>query len=295
MRTDNPAVTRARQLVLQNIITVGNYEYIFSWHFQQNGNVDFETRATGILSTVHIDKDKKSPWGNVVSPGVLAQNHQHMFCLRIDPMLDGQQNTLIQEESHPFTDDEENPHDNAWKVHKTPLERSTFADAAPENNRVFKIVNESKLNPISRNPVGFKLAPHPSQRLLAGKNAAIRRRARFADHHVWVTRYHDGDLWAGGKWTNQSLEETGGVADYTNRNEDIRNQDIVVWNTFGMTHNPRVEDFPVMPVEVITVSLKPADFFGFNPALDVPQSSQESNRSELVGGDCCAESSKAKL
>lgn len=55
--------------------------------------------------------------------------------------------------------------------------------------------------------------------------------------------------------------------DYAARNEDVRNQDIVVWNTFGMTHNPRVEEFPVMPVESITVSLKPADFFTKNPAL----------------------------
>lgn len=30
-RTGNPAVTRARNLVVQSIITVGNYEYIFAW------------------------------------------------------------------------------------------------------------------------------------------------------------------------------------------------------------------------------------------------------------------------
>ena len=70
--------------------------------------------------------------------------------------------------------------------------------------------------------------------------------------------------------------------DYAARNEDVRNQDLVVWHTFGMTHNPRVEDFPVMPVEITTVSLKPADFFEANPALDVPQSRQEGSRSVLV-------------
>lgn len=71
----------------------------------------------------------------------------------------------------------------------------------------------------------------------------------------------------GGKWTNQSLAETDGVFDYASRNDDVRNEDIVLWNTFGMTHNPRVEEFPVMPVEITTVSLKPADFFTKNPAL----------------------------
>lgn len=287
-RTSVAAITRRRTLVVQNIITVGNYEYIFAWLFHQSGTIEFETRATGIVSTALIDKGKRSSWGNVVSPGVLAQNHQHLFCLRIDPMLDGSANTLIQEDSIPVPkSDEENPHGNAWRVVKTPFEKSTFADAAPEKNRVFKIVNENKLNRISGNPVGFKLTPQPSQLLLAGKNSVVRRRARFAEHHIWVTRYRDGDLWAGGKWTNQSLEEMDGVSDYAARNEDVRNQDIVVWHTFGMTHNPRVEDFPVMPVEVITVSLKPADFFEFNPALDVPQSTQEFNRSALVKEGAC--------
>lgn len=45
----------------------------------QNGNVELETRATGILSTQLIDDGKTSEWGTVVSRGVLAANHQHLF------------------------------------------------------------------------------------------------------------------------------------------------------------------------------------------------------------------------
>ena len=49
-----------------------------------------------------------------------------------------------------------------------------------------------------------------------------------------------------------------------------------------MTHNPTVEQFPVMPVDITTISLKPADFFTRNPAMDVPQSTQKDNKSVLV-------------
>lgn len=293
-RTQGVGITRARNLVLQTILTVGNYEYIFAWLFWQNGNIEIETRATGILSTSLIDPNKTSDWGNVVSPGVLAANHQHLFSLRINPMLDGPLNSVIQEESIPVPPSEgENPHGNAWRVTKIPFKRSGYADASPFTNRCFKLVNESMRNPISGNPVGFKLVPQPCQLLLASKGSVVRKRARFAEHHLWVTRYRDGDLWAGGQWTNQSLEEKDGVADYAGRDEDVRNQDIVVWHTFGMTHNPRVEDFPVMPVEISTISLKPADFFTKNPALDVPQSTQAANKSHLVEAEpektisCC--------
>ncbi|KAH8683742.1 copper amine oxidase [Ilyonectria robusta] len=281
-RTDVAAVTRARILVLQSIITVGNYEYAFSWHFWQNGNIEFETRATGILATSLIDEGKTSHWGNVVSPGVLAANHQHLFCLRVDPMIDGLENTVVQEESILCADAEENPYGNAWKLSKTYVEKSGFMDAAPEKNRVFKIVNEKKLNPISKNPVGFKIVPQPAQLLIAHKDSVVRKRARFAEHHAWVTRYRDGDLWAGGKWTNQSMIEKNGVADYAARNENVRGEDLVFWTIYGLTHNPRVEDYPVMPVEIVTVTLKPADFFDRNPALDVPPSTQAVNKSVLV-------------
>lgn len=282
-RTGNAAVVRARNLVLQSVLTVGNYEYVFAWLFWQNGNIELETRATGILSTHLIDPDKQSPWGNVVSPGVLAPNHQHLFCLRVDPMLDGQKNTVLYEDSIavPQTE-EENPHGNAWRVHKTHFEKSGAADASPFTNRCFKMINESVKNPISGNPVGYKLVPQPCQLILAGPKSVARKRAKFAEHHIWVTRYKDGDLWAGGKYPNQSLVETYGVSDYAARNEDVRNQDLVLWHTFGMTHNPRVEDFPVMPVEISTISFKPADFFESNPALDVPVSTQAVNKSVLV-------------
>jgi len=67
--------------------------------------------------------------------------------------------------------------------------------------------------------------------------------AQFAQHHVWVTKHRDGELWAGGEFTNQSQTEVDGVADVVARNENVENEDVVVWITFGHTHNPRVEDW----------------------------------------------------
>jgi primary-amine oxidase len=45
--------------------------------------------------------------------------------------------------------------------------------------------------------------------------------------------------------------------------------DIVAWYTFGVTHIPRPEDWPVMPVEYCGFHLIPVGFFDANPALDV--------------------------
>ena len=98
-RTGRAVVTRHRELVVQFIITLANYEYIFAYKFDQSGGITVEARATGILNVVNIDAGKVSDYGNVVSGGVLAQNHQHIFCVRIDPAVDGLNNSVVVEES----------------------------------------------------------------------------------------------------------------------------------------------------------------------------------------------------
>lgn len=64
--------------------------------------------------------------------------------------------------------------------------------------------------------------------------------------------------------------------------QSVRDEDIVIWHTFGATHNPRVEDWPVMPCEKMSVSLKPFNFFHKNPAMDVAISDAKTNASVLV-------------
>jgi len=50
----------------------------------------------------------------------------------------------------------------------------------------------------------------------------------------------------------------------------IDGADIVLWHTFGPTHFPRPEEWPVTPVTRCGFTLKPTGFFGRNPTLDVP-------------------------
>jgi primary-amine oxidase len=105
-------------------------------------------------------------------------------------------------------------------------------------NLTVKMTNPSKRNPVSNNPVSYKFIPSPSQLLLAHPDSIMAKRAQFAQHHVWVSKYKDGELWAGGEFTNQSKKETG-VADAVARAENVENTDVVVWHTFGLTVSNR--------------------------------------------------------
>jgi primary-amine oxidase len=287
-RTQRAVVTRSRELVIQFIITLANYEYIFAYKLDQAAGITVETRATGIVSVVNIDPEKMSPWGNVLSAGALAQNHQHLFCVRIDPAIDGHANTVVTEESLPMPISKEiNPWGNGYEVRQTPITKSQYLDASPQTNLTIKMINPSKLNPISGKPVSYKFIPSASQLLLAHPDSIVAKRAQFAQHHIWVTKYKDGELWAGGEFTNQSKLEVNGVADAVARHDSVNNDDVVVWHTFGLTHNPRVEDWPVMPVEIHQFHLRPSDFFTCNPAIDVPGTKNESSVLAPGSQPCC--------
>lgn len=300
-RTNRAVVARLRELVVQFIITLANYEYVFAYKFDQAAGITIETRATGVVSVVNIDKNKTSPWGNVVSPGALAQNHQHLFALRLDPAIDGHRNTIFKEESLPLPmSADKNPHGNGYSVVTKPITRSTYLDASPFTNLSIKLSNPNILNPISHKPISYKFHPIPSQLLLADPNSTQAARARFATHHLWITKYRDAELFAAGEFTNQSQEERGGVADAVARDEVVEDADVVVWSVFGLTHNPRVEDWPVMPMERHELCLRPADFFAANPALDVPSRRNESAvqvdgaRVEMVGEERCCDGGRVQ-
>lgn len=302
-RTGNAVVTRSRVLVLQTIITVSNYEYIFAFHFSQDASLHYEVRATGILSTVPINQSDKVSYGTIVAPGVLAPYHQHLFSLRIDPSIDGPKNSLQVEESHPMPlndPDTHNPFGVGYTTSSTIVANETALDLDFNTNRTFKIINEAQQNPITKTPVGFKLLPCYSQMLLSHPSSFHARRSEFADHALWVTRYQDDELFPAGRHTMQSLGGEGIASAIAKRaaeagaagggeQSSVRNEDIVIWHTFGSTHNPRIEDWPVMPSDKMVVGLKPVNFFTGNPGLDVGVSTQEKNRSVLVKDEVEAE------
>src|SRR5262249_51378916 len=48
-RTGRAVVARLRELVVQSVVTLANYEYVFAYKFDVAGGITIETRATGIV------------------------------------------------------------------------------------------------------------------------------------------------------------------------------------------------------------------------------------------------------
>jgi hypothetical protein len=97
----------------------------------------------------------------------------------------------------------------------------------------------------------------------------------------------DDQLWPAGRHVPQtSGDPTRGLPEWIgDGKQSIDNTDIVLWHTFGVTHIPSPEDFPVMPVEPITLLLRPRNFFSNNPVMDVPPSFASTPSQVAAQGD----------
>jgi primary-amine oxidase len=269
---NSPEVRRSRRLVVSSISTVENYEYGFFWYFYQDGNIQFEIKLTGILSLATAREGANPIHGTVIAPLLYAPNHQHFFNVRLDVGIDGQQNTVQQLDAVADPIDESNTFENAFHVNATDLETElqSLAHLNLETGRTWKIINRNVKNAVGQ-PVAYKFFPGDNAFPLASRSAWWRKRAGFVDHHVWVTPYSAEEKYAAGDYPNQSSGGDG-LIKWTAANRAIANTDVVLWYTFGHTHIPRPEDFPVMPTAYIGFLLKPNGFFDENPANDVPTS-----------------------
>ena len=266
-----PEVRRSRRLVVSMIHTVGNYEYAFYWYFYQDGTIQLEVKLTGIIgvSAMHDGTDvETSPQ---VSPTLSSPIHQHLFCVRLDPAIDGRTNSVV--ETNVVVDtDGDHPYGAGFRAVATPLTTEGEAQRVvdPAASRTWKIVNRESRNAMGQ-PVGYKILPPSSPTLYPPENSPAGRRGGFARHNLWVTQYDPEQHYAGaGPFTNLHPGNGVGLPDYASADRPIEDTDIVVWHTFGVTHVPRPEDWPIMPVEYAGFTMLPVGFFDQNPSLDVP-------------------------
>jgi primary-amine oxidase len=118
-------------------------------------------------------------------------------------------------------------------------------------------------------PTGYALLPGENARPLEAADSWVRKRAGFLNSHLWVTAYAPEEIYAGGDYPNQS-HGGDGLIKWAAANRPIDDKDVVLWYNFGITHNPRPEDWPVMPTYEAGFKLVPWGFFAKNPVLDLP-------------------------
>ena len=274
MPTGRVEVRRSRRLVVSSIATVGNYDYGFYWYFYLDGSMQHEVKLTGIMSTMATGDEGPGKHANMMrdQAGWRRRSISTSSICASTSRSTGRTTRCSKWDAVRSEPGDDNPWRNAFEAKATLLERELAArrEVDPSRSRTWKIVNRSATNGLGQ-PTAYKLLPASTPTLLADPESSVGKRAAFAAHNLWVTPFSADERRAAGDYPNQHVGGAG-LPEWTAQDRDVVDTDIVLWHSFGVTHLPRPEDWPVMPVEYTGFSLIPVGFFDRNPALDVPPS-----------------------
>ncbi|MGV3615032.1 MAG: hypothetical protein ACO1SV_06830 [Fimbriimonas sp.] len=267
--TDRTVSRRAKELVVCFMAAIGNYDYLISYVFREDGAIKVECDLTGMMlpkgvARVSEGRHSESATGHLVAPRVEAVNHQHWFSFRLDLDVDGAaNNSVLQSETRPIPSEP----GNAFGMREAVLESESGAGRQLDlaTARRWRVVNPGRRNALGGQP-GYMLVPGENSVPYARPGSAERRRAGFLDHHLWVTRYRPEERYAAGNYPNLS-NRTEGLPEYVGNDEPLASEDVVLWYTMGVTHIPRPEDWPLMPAHRTGFTLIPVGFFTRNPTL----------------------------
>lgn len=284
--TDGKTISaRDKQLVIGFVATLGNYDYMFQWVFRLDGSFHFEADLHGLIlnQTVALDRCEvcqgqsrpgiyepqgEERFGTVVAENILGVHHQHWINLRMDFDIDGPVNGIKECATKPLPEDPgTNPNGRAFTtVHKIAgTEKDATSDIDVASNRSWVIYNPSVKSPLGHT-AGFEISPGPNT-LSAMPESRRMEKVGFTRHHFWATQYKEDELFAAGRYVNQSDREyRDGLPTYA-REESVYQQDVVAWYNLGYTHVTRPEDYPIMPAGRVSVHFAPKGFFVKSPAL----------------------------
>ena len=246
-------------MVISSIATVGNYEYGLYWYFYLDGAIEFEIKATGIINTVACIPGTAQKYGVEVAPGVVGQIHQHLFCARLDLAIDGDQNSVVECNTYAEPAGPDNPFGNAFYIEQTTLDKACGRTRNADSERYWKFINPNQQNAVGGN-TAYKLEPAHSLAVFTDPDSPSGKRMPFIRNHLWVTPFDSEQRYPAGEFMNHS-DGTDGVHTFAEKQESIKNTDIVAWHVFGLHHLPRTEDFPVQPVATTGFKLTPNGFF----------------------------------
>ena len=252
--------------------TVANYEYLVYWRLYQDGNIECEVRATGIMVTTHFAEGRQPPYGTLVDERTYAPFHQHFLVARLDLDVDGEANTVYATESEALPIGPDNPHGLALVQRNTPLRTEQEGKQDYDWQTPARLEGRQRQRDQRARHAG-RLQARARRRVPADARPGLARAAaRRGDRpHALGDAVRPRRALAVRR-VRRPERGRPRAAGLDRADRPIEDTDVVLWYVFGIHHITRPEEWPVMSVDTVSFWLKPVGFFDRNPALDVPPS-----------------------
>jgi primary-amine oxidase len=201
---------------------------------------------------VYVSGDnEKNKFATKVAPNIDAHYHQHLFSIRIDPMIDGLHNSVVETDIVPLPDaptgSPQNFAGNAFITQDTVLKTESGRSFDYQKERRWTIVNPARKHYSSGKDVGYVVGMKGGATpMMSRADSWIVRRAEFLNKALWVCREVEGPkggrMWPSGKYVPQTRDEPDdSVGKWVQGKRNIDNEDILVYLTIGMTSKDHFE------------------------------------------------------
>lgn len=123
--------------------------------FYQDGGIECEVRATGIVITTQFAARRQPPYGALVDERTYAPFHQHFIVARLDLDVDVERNTVYAMELEPLPVGPDNPDGLSVVQRRTPLrtDHEGRQDYDWSSQRAWVVTNDRATNRLGT-PVG---------------------------------------------------------------------------------------------------------------------------------------------
>lgn len=269
------------ELVVRMASQLGNYDYLIDWVFNHAGEIDGRIGATGIdalkgvasKSMREATAKEDTRYGTLVSPSLVAVQHDHYFNYRLDLDVDGPVNSFQKDVYRTASLPPSSPRRSIYLVEPEITANEGAVRGGGHGNHgtggpmKLRVINEAATNSVG-NVVSYEIVHANHAHLTIDPKDFPAQRAAFLQSDVWVTPHDPDERFAAGDYVFASRGMQG-LPIWTRKGRSIRNRDVVVWLNMGMHHFTRAEDLPVMPTVWHSFKIRPFNFHDRNPAIDL--------------------------
>ncbi|KAF2740995.1 amine oxidase catalytic domain-containing protein [Polyplosphaeria fusca] len=262
----NLGTVKGAQLIVRNIATIGNYDYMFDYAFHMDGSLEVAVRASGYLqsSFYYPDQDK---WGPRIQQATQGSLHDHILTFKADfDILDTINSLQVSElkavpQSQPWFP--ELGEFEQLELDTSRMQTEQQFNWAPNNQAMYTLLNPNATNAWGE-PRGYRIVPGRSDIHLSTLNSPWSlKNSEFAKSHLAVTVQHDTEPYANSV-QNINLPHAP-QQDFSKffDGESVDGADLVLWFNLGMHHFTRAEDVPVtLYTEAYSsITFAPQNFF----------------------------------
>ncbi|KDE78049.1 copper amine oxidase [Aspergillus oryzae 100-8] len=243
-------VSRNNYLVLRMTAVVGNYDYTVEYIFYLDGTIEVKVRASGYIQGAYYIPGESEKYGYRVHDRFATSMHDHVINFKADMDVVGPNNTLMKvtveprAQLFPWSEGVTLP---TMGLSRTPIEVECGLNWTANSQSMYIVLDTESKNSWGEMR-GYRIMPGSGMgtpaHLTFNGSRSLGKAASWALNDLWVTRQKDDEERSASP--RNAFNTDSPMVDFSQYldQENIEQQDLVIWFNLGNHHVPHSGDIP---------------------------------------------------